>query len=72
MAESRAVVGGKKQLKKSKEKKGGMRKLTAFFWAALVLVLAIAITYNRAQIHKSCHCSQVMFVFFSSAVYSIL
>ncbi|XP_057808303.1 endoplasmic reticulum oxidoreductin-1-like isoform X1 [Salvia miltiorrhiza] len=58
MAEAKAVDGGKKkQLKKFKEGKGGMRKLAAI-GAALVVVVAIAITYNHAQIHKSCHCSQ--------------
>lgn len=60
MAEAKAVVGGKKQLKKPK---GGMRNLAAI-GAALVLLLAIVITYNHAQIHKSCHCSQVLFIQF--------
>lgn len=62
MAEAKAVVGGTKQLKKLKEKKGGMNNVAAIA-AALVLVLAIAVTYNHSQIHNSCHCSQVMFVF---------
>lgn len=56
MVEAKAV-GGKKKLKKSKEGKGGMRKLSAI-GAALVLVVAITITYNHAHNHKSCHCSQ--------------
>lgn len=63
MAEAKAVgVGKKKHLKKSKEGKGGMTKLAAI-GAALVVVVAIAMTYNHSQIHKSCHCSQVLFVF---------
>lgn len=57
MAEAKAVVGGTKQLKKLKEKKGGMNKVAAIA-AAVVLVLAIAVTYNHSQIHNSCHCSQ--------------
>ncbi|KAL1567268.1 Endoplasmic reticulum oxidoreductin-1 [Salvia divinorum] len=58
MAEAKAVGGGKKKhLKKSKEGKGGMRKLAAI-GAALVVVAAIAITFDRAQIQKSCHCSR--------------
>lgn len=62
MVEAKAV-GGKKKMKKSKEGKGGMRKLAAI-GAALVLVVAIAVTYNHAYKHKSCHCSQVLFMFF--------
>lgn len=62
MVEAKAV-GGMKFLKKPKEGKGGMRKLAAT-GAALALVVAIAVTYHQARNHKSCPCSQVLFLLF--------